>query len=1114
MADEQMSGSAQQATSRAATTATAPAGGVGAGSVGVGSGGVGSGATGARASGKPGTPDKGGYSDPTNVSLPLSAVMGLGIAVLFYIVVFGLKGTTFGRGFAALWTERTWVVYVTAFMTSWAFAILMLKYKKLARQKEVLNADLIPATLPKTIDLKSVESYRKHFNALEFKPGETFLVDRLRRGIEHFRSRGNVQEASNLLTVQGDLDAAAVTSSYTMLNVLSWAIPILGFIGTVYGIGKSVGGFAQALEAASDLSLIKDSLKEVTSGLSVAFDTTLLALILSLLVVFPARGMQKAEEGVLSATDDFCAEQFISRLDDGGGPQEDRSIQMIKEAVQAALPSKDWVRESVAAAMAAQEAEFKGWTQSLREAGASMREEAVQGWQQISAELRTSQGAQVEEIKGMLGALGTDRQEFMEQVQASQDAQVQQLNQTVASMGELASGVGKQVAELQQTQLKSFDDVVGKLSGDLRSIQEANQKQAAEGAASLQQMADAFMNQLGQMQQEATTAQAGWAKQAEEFGTAITQRVVEGWDSINERLRDSVGQQVQDIQIVLNTLASERQEFIEQVKGVQASQVEQLGRTIETMEQSAARVQSQMSEMQEQQARSMQESVATISADLQKLQEQTSVAQAESSKHFEAISAAVTQQVVDGWGKIDQQLRERTESETRELANVVKAMEETAGRIQQQIGELQESQVRGMRESVSGLSDDLRSVREQQMQQARADGENLQKMVTTFSESLRDLREQVTATQREMSENLKGSGSAVRDELRQLTGELGEAFRSQMSSLDQVRRSVEDSANKFATQMEQMRSSHAEGLKEAVETLREGARTTQQEFSSSQTEAARKLQEVVSAMSGQANEIQRNMDGTREAMTEMAKQMAQQAEQARAAMEKAAQTQLSEMGSTSERMIASLADGLKDIQKKVGDMETSQQKAAGDQVNAMREEREALQQAARTQLAELTAASEKMIAALGEGLKDVQKQIGEMEGGNQKAMADQVSALRQEREAMEKATADQVAKLSQASQDMVAALTDSQQRVVEQMAKLAEVMQQADKLGAMQEALSSNLQILATSDAFRETLSGIDRGLNHLNPVLKDLSQRAGIDWTETDGRRGGISRLWRRSKK
>jgi hypothetical protein len=64
------------------------------------------------------------------------------------------------------------------------------------------------------------------------------------------------------------------------------------------------------------MAVLKDKLGMVTSGLGVAFDTTLLALIMSVMVMFPASVMQMREEELLNAIDDYCNENFLKRLED------------------------------------------------------------------------------------------------------------------------------------------------------------------------------------------------------------------------------------------------------------------------------------------------------------------------------------------------------------------------------------------------------------------------------------------------------------------------------------------------------------------------------------------------------------------------------------------------------------------------------------------------------------------------------------------------------------------------------------------------------------------------------------------------------------------------------
>ena len=105
-----------------------------------------------------------------------------------------------------------------------------------------------------------------------------------------------------------------VDSSYVLIKVFIWAIPILGFIGTVLGISNAVSSFGGEMGAAADIEVIKEQLGQVTGGLSEAFDTTLVSLIFSLFVMFPTSIMQKDEEDLLNKVDEYCNEYFLKRL--------------------------------------------------------------------------------------------------------------------------------------------------------------------------------------------------------------------------------------------------------------------------------------------------------------------------------------------------------------------------------------------------------------------------------------------------------------------------------------------------------------------------------------------------------------------------------------------------------------------------------------------------------------------------------------------------------------------------------------------------------------------------------------------------------------------------------
>jgi len=265
---------------------------------------------------RPTTSSKPRRTDSTNVSLPVSFGMGLLFGSLFYVIAFVLlKGSHFGE----LFLERGWVPYVLVILMGWSIGILILKVRKLQRQKQAMLLDVLPSELAEEITPDNVSEFLDHVDSLPPRLHESFMVKRMRLGLEHFNVRHSNPEVASMMMSQSEIDGGTILSSYALLKAFIWAIPILGFIGTVLGISAAVGGFADSLARVQDIELLKASLNNVTGGLAVAFDTTLIALIMSLIVSIPASAIQKAEEDLLGWVDVYCNDNLLKRLNDAGG---------------------------------------------------------------------------------------------------------------------------------------------------------------------------------------------------------------------------------------------------------------------------------------------------------------------------------------------------------------------------------------------------------------------------------------------------------------------------------------------------------------------------------------------------------------------------------------------------------------------------------------------------------------------------------------------------------------------------------------------------------------------------------------------------------------------------
>lgn len=231
--------------------------------------------------------------------------------------------------------KRGPIQWATMFLSFWTASILA--WKMFFTVKENGCWDHVPfSNLDTKILRAEAGAYieRIHTGVAQIK--NSLLGKRLVIGLENFRAHGKIQEAVDVLSVQSDIDSRESDNSYTMIKVFLASIPILGFIGTVYGIGSAVGGFGSTLDDAGDVEAIKNSLGGVTSGLSIAFDTTLLALVMSILLMIPLGSVQQFEEKSLSEIDDYINNKFVNILQEEEG-RDGGSASAVREAVQQSL---------------------------------------------------------------------------------------------------------------------------------------------------------------------------------------------------------------------------------------------------------------------------------------------------------------------------------------------------------------------------------------------------------------------------------------------------------------------------------------------------------------------------------------------------------------------------------------------------------------------------------------------------------------------------------------------------------------------------------------------------------------------------------------------------------
>ena len=193
-------------------------------------------------------------------------------------------------------------------------AILFLKAKKLKFQQRTLSLSAVPDEPEFVLTETTATTVLARIHSIVDHPRHFVLLNRIDRALSNLKNIGQVNDVSAILRAQAENDEDQVASSYTLLNGLVWAIPVLGFIGTVQGLSMAISQFTQTLQASGDISMIRSSLQGVTSGLATAFETTLIALVFALILQLWITFMQKREMSFLDECNDYCHSHVVSKL--------------------------------------------------------------------------------------------------------------------------------------------------------------------------------------------------------------------------------------------------------------------------------------------------------------------------------------------------------------------------------------------------------------------------------------------------------------------------------------------------------------------------------------------------------------------------------------------------------------------------------------------------------------------------------------------------------------------------------------------------------------------------------------------------------------------------------
>ncbi|MEP1473158.1 MAG: MotA/TolQ/ExbB proton channel family protein [Halieaceae bacterium] len=208
--------------------------------------------------------------------------------------------------------ERSFAVVIRDFeqeacfiLLIWALAMMGYKGRRTMQEKEILERALLDIPDGTSLLPEDAREYSRSLEALPATEQDLLLPRTLLSALQRFATTGSIQAVSDTIKEQCEVESDRLDSEMSMVRYIAWAIPSIGFIGTVRGIGDALGQAYKAVEG--DIS-------GVTVSLGVAFNSTFVALVLSIIIMFCLHQLQLSQERLVLDCQRYADKRLMRHL--------------------------------------------------------------------------------------------------------------------------------------------------------------------------------------------------------------------------------------------------------------------------------------------------------------------------------------------------------------------------------------------------------------------------------------------------------------------------------------------------------------------------------------------------------------------------------------------------------------------------------------------------------------------------------------------------------------------------------------------------------------------------------------------------------------------------------
>jgi len=234
----------------------------------------------------------------------------------------GLSGPDGSSSLIPNWTAERWgrlligpeqIACYCCFV--WASLILVSRYLEIRRQRKAFRLPFLPTEQGIRILYDDARPLQRRVEQFNQDKGPFILATMIRQALSKYILSRSTKDVSEAVRTQADADLGRFVTTMATVRYLAWALPALGFLGTVRGLASGLSMASNLATAGPQANDATDVfLLEATKPLDVAFDTTLIALLLSLVVMFFLHMVQKDEESLVIDCQQYCTEHLVNRL--------------------------------------------------------------------------------------------------------------------------------------------------------------------------------------------------------------------------------------------------------------------------------------------------------------------------------------------------------------------------------------------------------------------------------------------------------------------------------------------------------------------------------------------------------------------------------------------------------------------------------------------------------------------------------------------------------------------------------------------------------------------------------------------------------------------------------